>query len=459
MRFFYAFIDTLIHSIWQTALLLLFYVCYTFLVKKIHPLHKRNFLYSLLALQTIISFFTFVSIYNGYQINILSYFTGNIASSQTFLHKYADVIFVSYAAIVFCRFTSLLFHWNLFKANYTKSLQKPNVDFKIFTIQKAHQLGIKRKVSLWYSNYIQTPITFGFLKPVVLLPFSLVSQLSTKELEAIIIHELTHIKNKDYLLNWSLIIIEVVFFFNPFVKIIIEKIKLEREKNCDVQVINYNYDHLGYAESLVQIAKNKNGLSLFQLTAAKSTSQLLKRVQFFCTLENLQFKKAYKHIYATLLVPLAAALIFLIPIKPNKSSIKRNINATSFAKKTFYFDENTAQIKTLGIEDKIREVISPSKSETNKRQDLVEDKATIIFPNTEPNNLYKYASLVDTLQNIKEFIYNVETQNGSMIQSYKLIQIKGEWVLIPLWMLVDRKLDSLQKLQIDSVYNVGDTIQ
>ena len=63
--------------------------------------------------------------------------------------------------------------------------------------QLAEQLEIKRKVQVWVSRYIDTPMIIGFLKPTILIPLASINQLSVKQLEAILLHELAHIKRND----------------------------------------------------------------------------------------------------------------------------------------------------------------------------------------------------------------------------------------------------------------------
>ena len=88
--------------------------------------------------------------------------------------------------------------WHHKLNKYATNFLKPKVQHKLFATLKAAEFGINKKIQLWYSNNIQVPITFGFLKPIILLPIGLVANLSDKDVEAIILHELTHIKHNNY---------------------------------------------------------------------------------------------------------------------------------------------------------------------------------------------------------------------------------------------------------------------
>ena len=54
---------------------------------------------------------------------------------------------------------------------------KPPVDIRLFTKAKAIELGIKRQVNIWLSEHIQSPMTFGYFKPVILLPVALLNHI------------------------------------------------------------------------------------------------------------------------------------------------------------------------------------------------------------------------------------------------------------------------------------------
>ena len=178
MNFFYSFTETLLHSLWQCAVLLLLSFFLSLSFKSLHPLFKRNLFYSIIGLQIVVSICTFLYCYNNYSFT--QWLTANNVSilnaqQQQWLQSNAALIFTVYLAIVCVRLFSLWLQWNKFKRCYTKALIKPSATLKIFTQAKAFHLSIKRNISIWYSKNIETPVTFGFLKPVILLPFSLVN--------------------------------------------------------------------------------------------------------------------------------------------------------------------------------------------------------------------------------------------------------------------------------------------
>jgi bla regulator protein blaR1 len=451
MDFFYAFTETILHSIWQAGLLVLLFFCFTVLFKNVHPINKRNFIYGLLAIQIIASTITFNMYFNGNTINIFQ-FTTNDFINTNWISNNSTLLFSMYSILLLFRLIALLWKWNSFKINYSKYLIKPSVEFKVFTELRAYQLGIKRKVKLWYSNSIEAPITFGFIKPMIILPFCLVSNLTQQEVEAIILHELSHIKHKDYLLNWVLVAIELLYYFNPFIKILVENIKLEREKNCDLQVINFEYDKIQYAQILLKIAKNVNKVESFQIGAVNNSNQLLKRVTFFCK-DDLRIKKNNSSIYVLAIICFFSISLTMLftqtqSIKKANATFSKYSVAIKKAAEVIAKPEGQLAIKTVTA------VPTYTKITKAKSKAKMEVSNAIILDTNEAENkgVYNFVAMNET-DSIKEFIYTIETQKGEVTQSFIMKQVKGKWIFQPKWMIKEVNPDStlLQSLNNTSI--------
>ena|GEM_PF-244126 len=160
----------------------------------------------------------------------------------------------------------------------TTGLQKADVEWKLFVKRTAAYLGIKKEVKIYFSNIIKSPVTLGFLKPLILVPVASINHLTTDQLEALLLHELAHIKRADYLINILQSIIEIVLFFNPFVQLLGKLIKKERENSCDDWVLQFQYNPAMYAEALLRIACISSS-SNFAMCAAGNKNDLLSRVK------------------------------------------------------------------------------------------------------------------------------------------------------------------------------------
>lgn len=114
-------------------------------------------------------------------------------------------------------------------------------------------LGLHDRIALRVSPTLSVPAAWGILKPVVLLPASCLARVSPPQLEAILAHELAHLRRHDVLANLVHMAIEGLFFFNPFAWWIGRQIRLEREVCCDALAVTATGEPLTYAQTLASL--------------------------------------------------------------------------------------------------------------------------------------------------------------------------------------------------------------
>jgi beta-lactamase regulating signal transducer with metallopeptidase domain len=168
----------------------------------------------------------------------------------------------------------------------TTGLSKANIDLRIFVQKFADYIGIRKPVHVYVSELISSPVTIGFFKPIILLPLAAISHLSVKQVEAILLHELAHIRRYDYFFNLLINFIKTVLYYNPFVKLFVRTIEREREKSCDELVIQFQYDPLGYASALLALEKNYSPTQIMAIAARGQKNDLLHRVERILGLEK-----------------------------------------------------------------------------------------------------------------------------------------------------------------------------
>lgn len=144
----------------------------------------------------------------------------------------------------------------------------------------ASKLGITKKVQLRISEVGLSPITFGFLKPVILIPAGLLFQLSPAQLEAIISHELAHVKRNDYLANLLQSSLEVIFFYHPCFWWMSQTVKELREIASDDLAVNTGVPAKELAYGLAEVLNfaNQNPPEL-ALAAGKKRNPTLQRIK------------------------------------------------------------------------------------------------------------------------------------------------------------------------------------
>ncbi len=140
------------------------------------------------------------------------------------------------------------------------------------------QLKISSHVKLILSKKVNSPLTFGFLKPVIIFPVGFFTTLPPDQIEAIILHELYHIKNKDYLLNLLVISMEIIFFYHPLIWHLSKEIQAERENSCDDAVISQIKDPFTYAKALINVEEYRQNHLALSLHFSSKTSQLNNRI-------------------------------------------------------------------------------------------------------------------------------------------------------------------------------------
>ncbi len=117
----------------------------------------------------------------------------------------------------------------------------------------AQRLGITQTVRILQSAALQVPIVTGYLKPVILLPVSIVTGMPASQLDAILAHELAHIRRHDYLVNLVQTLVETVFFYHPGVWWLSHQIRCERENCCDDIAVSLLGSRLDYSRALLAL--------------------------------------------------------------------------------------------------------------------------------------------------------------------------------------------------------------
>ncbi|RFZ81646.1 hypothetical protein DYU05_17615 [Mucilaginibacter terrenus] len=208
----------------------------------------------------------------------------NVTPLEAVASRYYILIsgFLPYVSIFYL--TGLLI--NLFKLSYCQvrlhQIRKallPAANMQFITDKFAELLAINRYVQVKFSELVDVPCMIGFLKPVILLPVSLATNLSIAETESILLHELAHIKRNDYLINLLQQIVNSLLFFNPFAQMINRLISSERENCCDDLVVQTTNSPLIYARALLKLEERRQSNLQLALAATTKKQYLLTRIE------------------------------------------------------------------------------------------------------------------------------------------------------------------------------------
>jgi uncharacterized protein (TIGR03435 family) len=116
------------------------------------------------------------------------------------------------------------------------------------------RLGIARAVGLRVSSLVQSPVVIGAWRPLVLVPVGMLTGMPAVQVEALLVHELAHIRRHDYLVNLLQSLAEALLFYHPAVWWVSGHIRTERERCCDDAAVAVSGDVVGYVSALAELA-------------------------------------------------------------------------------------------------------------------------------------------------------------------------------------------------------------
>ena len=174
----------------------------------------------------------------------------------------------------------LLTGWLWVQRLRTHGVAEASEACRTMTRRLARRLHISRAVTLLESSLVDVPTVIGFLKPVVLLPASALGGLAPHQLEAILAHELAHIRRHDYLVNLLQTLVETVLFYHPAVWWLSRRIRIERENCCDDLAVSLCGDPVAYALALADLEALRSGPAPdHHIAMAATGGSLLQRVR------------------------------------------------------------------------------------------------------------------------------------------------------------------------------------
>ncbi|HTF28848.1 MAG TPA: M56 family metallopeptidase [Flavitalea sp.] len=283
---------SLINSLWQMGIVWLLYQILTrngtkFSAEKRHNLALLSqFTGSLWFIVTFIINLTMAT--EGASVagsNAASGIGSAISLAVEPLLPWLSLIYLVVTVLLLFRLSS---HLSSTRTLASKGLTKADPEIRVFMQQLAAQMGIKKPIRVWISNLVETPLTIGFWRPVILLPVAIVNNLSLKQTESIILHELYHIQRNDFLINLLIAVADIILFFNPFAKYFREVIQREREHRCDDMVLQFRYDPMLYAQALLILEQHRPTRHSVMLAATGNNKFfLLARVKRLVTGETV----------------------------------------------------------------------------------------------------------------------------------------------------------------------------
>ncbi len=230
-------------------------------------------------------------------------------------------------------------------------------------VQLKDKVGIKKQISCYYVDSNIEPSVIGIVSPRLIFPVNLVQELSAKELEAVLLHELIHIKRRDNLWRFMQMLFFCAFWFNPLIWWLNRRLTWESEKSCDEEVLNQSKDSRNYAKGIIRVSHFCTGLKIPGLSSM-SSARMGSRLKSILSFNGNRF---FDGLYYRLIV---IAVVFFLIFTTSTSGFLTHLEASSTQE-----------------EDRLEKEISKSEIHSNYEYAAAPDEFTGNEQNTYKINL------------------------------------------------------------------------
>jgi bla regulator protein BlaR1 len=327
---------SILHSLWQGAIIYGLLLLIAMTVPKLQSRIKHNLAFGAITLIFICFCLTFFSIFKlptvtTHQHSTTFFLTAEYdqsISSLPGLISSKTELFFPYIVGIYS--IGLLFQLLVLGMGYKSMLDlKRAVHFSVPAEWDASfkrlilQLKFRHPIGFYLSDKINVPLVVGYFKPIILFPIGLASQLDMDQVEAILIHELSHIRRNDYLLNLIKTGIETLLFFNPFIWLSGKFINIEREHACDDLVLKFTGNPMTYAHALLklELLKDKSAPA-FSMAASGKNQHLYQRIKRITDMKNNYMNVRQQMFVITLTIATVISLAWIKPLKAEKTVAK-----------------------------------------------------------------------------------------------------------------------------------------
>ena len=406
----YALSWTLIHSLWQISVIAVLLAVYFRYRSPESPEQRFDAAVTSIFLIFITSLCTFLYYVEGSTVEQVSLMVTSLAevtavaeptsrdfgawigSHSTFLvaiWALGATIFLT-RLLVGATFISYLRHFEQVSIS-------ANLEAKVQTICK--KLGIHQRIDVKASTAISGPLTLGHLKPLILLPAAMLAQVSPQHLEAFLVHELAHIKRKDYLINILVSVVETLFYFHPAVWWISGKIEVERESCCDKIAVALTGNKLEYAKALINLQEQMTPRYRLAMHALSNRNAFTHRLHRLIGTVDRQKSTFDKSMVWILLIPGLIGLSFTnhMPMDGQEKFIKRiQIDLDQEHVSLFYHSDTIPALQSYTLNSDFE----------GQRIELKKRKGEIVFLKIDGNEIpsEQYGEYADLIARVEESI-------------------------------------------------------
>lgn len=253
-----------------------------------------------------------------------------------------------------------------------KGLKTPDATLQMIFDRLQVMLDLPVMARLRVTTRMVSPLVIGFLKPVVVIPVAAISGLSTAQIEAVMVHELAHIRRFDHILILLQTLAGQVLFFHPAVWFLMPEIDRERENCCDDYVLKSDNNPINYIKALTMIQEMNLNSPLPANGLTGKPNQLLNRIKRLVKPERKHspaFRLTVMILFFATLGVSAMTLFFAGQPGNSEYSLKTGaVNTTTIDRKNGEKMNMVVASDTIKEIEKIRQEMEASRRELEKTQ-------------------------------------------------------------------------------------------
>lgn len=214
-----------------------------------------------------------------YNYNIVTATNSETSLKTGNLYSYENIICILWLLGIGIISFYIIFPYIIFKIKIKNEPFSTNDYTAVLLYQCKQRLKIKSNISLIYSNNVNVPSLIGIIKPSILVPNKMITNLTSNEINYIFIHELVHYKRKDNFLFLIITLTLVLYWFNPILWVCFKFMKKDCELSCDAAVLSYlnSMEYKIYGETLLKLTEYININKIISGTSTIISNKNIKR--------------------------------------------------------------------------------------------------------------------------------------------------------------------------------------
>ncbi|WP_293744409.1 M56 family metallopeptidase [uncultured Pedobacter sp.] len=393
-QFIKAFGWSILNSLWQSAIIYGILFITMLGIPKLAAKHKHNLAFGAILLMFIGFGYNFIHYLMSHShthvpaikaqdIQVYQYLNNLPPTFSSKAEQYFPTVVIFYAIGIVLQLFVIIKGYGQLSRLKKESLSTIPDSWRVIFNDVTAQLKINKAIQFHISSIVNVPLVIGYLKPVVLFPLALINQLDNDQVEAILIHELSHIRRNDFLLNLIKTAIETLLFYNPFVWMAGRFIHIEREHACDDLVLKITGKPLNYAHALLklELLKDKNSPA-YALAATGKTQNLYQRIKRITNMKTNYLNAKQQMAALTLGVACLFSIAWINPTENKKDTKKTKIEVLSVINhndlKTVVYTDTTKKRKikivTIDANGKKTEYNSVKEMPDSLKRDFYRDE-------------------------------------------------------------------------------------